>query len=101
MAAWAVALAARAAPIRFGWTTLGLRLAATATPPAAAGTARAPQPVKVELREEELDESFIKGSGNGGQKINKTSNCVLLKHVPTGLWVKARLPIGRRNPRPC
>ncbi|CAJ0846392.1 14239_t:CDS:2, partial [Entrophospora sp. SA101] len=32
----------------------------------------------------DLIESFIKGSGNGGQKINKTSNCVNLKHAPTG-----------------
>ena len=44
--------------------------------------------VKVVLNEADLDEMFVKGSGNGGQKVNKTSNCVILKHRPTGLWVK-------------
>jgi len=33
------------------------------------------------LDETELVEKFIKGGGKGGQKINKTSNCVWLKHV--------------------
>ena len=42
----------------------------------------------VVLREEELEENFVKGWGKGGQKVNKTSNCVELKHKPTGIGVK-------------
>lgn len=41
-----------------------------------------------ELKEIELEEQFIRGSGPGGQATNKTSNAVLLKHKPTGLVVK-------------
>ena len=37
--------------------------------------------------EEELEEKFIKGGGPGGQSINKTSNKVFLKHIPTGIYV--------------
>ncbi|XP_014667269.1 PREDICTED: probable peptide chain release factor C12orf65, mitochondrial [Priapulus caudatus] len=40
------------------------------------------------LVEEELEEDFVKGSGPGGQSVNKTSNCVVLKHKPTNLVVK-------------
>lgn len=36
------------------------------------------------LNEEDLDEQFVKGHGPGGQAVNKTSNCVLLTHKPTG-----------------
>lgn len=36
------------------------------------------------IREEDLEERFILGSGSGGQKINKTSSCVYLKHLPSG-----------------
>ncbi|CAG8720926.1 13144_t:CDS:2, partial [Cetraspora pellucida] len=43
--------------------------------------------IKIVLNEKDLIESFVKGSGNGGQKINKTSNCVDLRHVPTGVRV--------------
>ena len=43
---------------------------------------------KFKLHESELEESFIKGSGPGGQSVNKTSNCVQLKHLPTGIVVK-------------
>lgn len=39
------------------------------------------------LREEDLEESFIRGSGKGGQKVNKTSNGVKLRHTPTGIVV--------------
>ena len=37
-----------------------------------------------------LVEKFVHGSGAGGQKINKTSSCVYLKHLPTGLEVKCQ-----------
>lgn len=42
------------------------------------------------LREEDLVESFIRGSGSGGQKVNKTSSCVQLLHKPTGIEVKCQ-----------
>ncbi len=40
------------------------------------------------LFEEDLDESFILGSGPGGQKTNKTSSVVRLAHEPSGLMVR-------------
>jgi protein subunit release factor B len=40
------------------------------------------------IREQDLIEEFIRGSGPGGQKINKTSVVVLLRHPPTGLQVR-------------
>jgi len=42
------------------------------------------------VREEDLIEKFILGSGSGGQKINKTSSCVYLKHIPTGIEIKCQ-----------
>ena len=36
------------------------------------------------LQERELEERFVRGSGPGGQSVNKTANCVALKHLPTG-----------------
>ena len=45
------------------------------------------------LVESELDETFIRGSGPGGQCVNKLSNCVMLRHLPTGLVIKVRLPL--------
>ena len=42
------------------------------------------------IRETDLDEQFIRGSGNGGQKVNKTSSCVYLCHKPTGLEIKCQ-----------
>jgi protein subunit release factor B len=42
------------------------------------------------VREEEFRESFIRSSGPGGQKVNKTSSCVYLVHLPTGLSVKCQ-----------
>ncbi len=42
------------------------------------------------VREEDLRESFVRSSGPGGQKVNKTSSCVHLVHLPTGLAVKCQ-----------
>ncbi|KAJ9590437.1 hypothetical protein L9F63_016524 [Diploptera punctata] len=40
------------------------------------------------LNEDDLDEQFVRGSGPGGQAVNKTNNCVVLQHKPTGIVVK-------------
>ncbi|XP_015593111.1 probable peptide chain release factor C12orf65, mitochondrial isoform X2 [Cephus cinctus] len=40
------------------------------------------------LLEEDLEEQHVRGSGPGGQATNKTSNCVVLRHRPTGIVVK-------------
>ena len=41
------------------------------------------------IKPEDLEEKFILASGKGGQKVNKTSSAVYLKHLPTGIEVKA------------
>lgn len=40
--------------------------------------------------EQDLVEQFIRGTGHGGQKVNKTSSTVLLRHVPTGIMVRCQ-----------
>ena len=42
------------------------------------------------ISEDDLIEKFILGSGSGGQKINKTSSCVYLKHIPSGIEIKCQ-----------
>jgi protein subunit release factor B len=42
------------------------------------------------IREADLVEKFIRGSGSGGQKVNKTSSCVYLLHRPSGIEVKCQ-----------
>jgi len=37
---------------------------------------------------EEVEESFVRGGGKGGQKVNKSANCVLLRHAPSGLVIR-------------
>jgi protein subunit release factor B len=44
--------------------------------------------VRLEIRQEDVIERFIRSSGAGGQKVNKTSSAVYLKHIPTGLEIK-------------
>lgn len=51
------------------------------------------------IREEDLLEKFVRGSGSGGQKINKTSNCVFLKHLPTGICIKCQIDRSREMNR--
>jgi len=40
------------------------------------------------LDENELEETYVRGHGPGGQAVNKTNNCVVLKHLPTGIVIK-------------
>lgn len=40
------------------------------------------------LRPQDVIEKFIRSGGKGGQNVNKTSTCVYLKHLPTGIEVK-------------
>jgi protein subunit release factor B len=40
------------------------------------------------ISEKDIEERFVRSSGSGGQKVNKTSTCVYLKHLPTGIEVK-------------
>ena len=42
------------------------------------------------IHEEDIEESFVRSGGKGGQKVNKTSTCVYLKHIPTGIEVKCQ-----------
>ncbi|MBF0318283.1 MAG: peptide chain release factor-like protein [Nitrospirae bacterium] len=44
-----------------------------------------------EIYEKDIVEKFIRSSGKGGQKVNKTSTCVYLKHIPTGIEVKCMI----------
>ncbi|KXX77570.1 hypothetical protein MMYC01_205363 [Madurella mycetomatis] len=49
--------------------------------------------------EDEIEESFLKGSGPGGQKINKTNSAVQLKHIPTGIVIKSQATRSRSQNR--
>jgi protein subunit release factor B len=45
---------------------------------------------KLGIRDADLIERFVLGSGSGGQKVNKTSSCVYLRHGPSGIEVKCQ-----------
>lgn len=51
------------------------------------------------IKEEDLLEKFVLGSGKGGQKVNKTSSCVYLKHLPTQVEVKCQKDRSREMNR--
>ncbi len=42
------------------------------------------------IREEDIEESFVRSGGKGGQHVNKASTCVYLKHAPSGIEVKCQ-----------
>lgn len=59
-----------------------------------ANTDSSAQRQKIVLNEDDLIETFVRGSGPGGQCINKRSNCVDLRHIPTGLRVQVTYTLG-------
>ncbi len=56
-----------------------------------------PLPLQIErrlvalgVRPTDVDERFVRGTGPGGQKINKTSSTVVLRHLPSGTEVRCQ-----------
>jgi hypothetical protein len=62
-----------------------------------------PPLIPIVLDEKDIEERFVKGGGKGGQKINKTSNRVVLVHRPTGIQISCQeyrdLSVNRRIAR--
>jgi len=58
---------------------------------------------KLGIREADLQESFVRSGGKGGQNVNKVSSCVVLVHVPSGIAVKCQVErtqaLNRRRAR--
>jgi protein subunit release factor B len=42
------------------------------------------------VRESDIEESFVRSGGHGGQNVNKVSTCVMLLHRPSGVQVKCQ-----------
>ncbi|HPC47891.1 MAG TPA: peptide chain release factor-like protein [Deltaproteobacteria bacterium] len=51
------------------------------------------------IREDDIEERFVRARGRGGQKVNKTSSCVHIRHVPTGIEVKCDASRSRQANR--
>ncbi|THW93122.1 hypothetical protein D6C78_04862 [Aureobasidium pullulans] len=58
-----------------------------------------PLPPRPTIEESDITEAFLKGTGPGGQKINKTSSAVQLKHLPTGIVIKCQETRSRSQNR--
>ncbi len=54
---------------------------------------------ELEVFAEDIEEKFVRGAGKGGQKINKTSSCVMLRHLPTGIEVRCQKHREQSNNR--
>lgn len=44
---------------------------------------------RLKVREDQLEERFVRSPGSGGQHVNKTATCVFLRHIPSGISVTA------------
>ena len=44
----------------------------------------------LDVREQDIEEQFVRSSGAGGQNVNKVSSCVLLHHRPSGVRVRCQ-----------
>jgi peptide chain release factor len=55
--------------------------------------------IKLNILEKDIEEKFILSSGKGGQKVQKTHNCVYIKHIPSQIAVKCQKDRLRENNR--
>ncbi|KAM0346091.1 hypothetical protein ACHAPU_005856 [Fusarium lateritium] len=83
------------APVPVSPSALPIRTFSTTTSSLAKALPPRPKPPP----ESEIEESYVKGSGPGGQKINKTNSAVQIKHIPTGIVVKSQATRSRDQNR--
>ncbi len=55
--------------------------------------------LRLSIRESDIRETFVRGSGSGGQKKNKTSNCVVLSYPPLDITVRCERERERETNR--
>ena len=55
--------------------------------------------IKIEIRDEDLEEKAIRSSGPGGQHVNKTSSAIQLRHLPTGILICCQAERGQHKNR--
>lgn len=54
---------------------------------------------EINIHEKDIEEKFITGSGKGGQKLQKTSSTVYLKHLPSNIEIKCQKHRSREDNR--
>ncbi|KAL4927458.1 peptide chain release factor family protein [Aspergillus undulatus] len=78
-------------PIGFRISTPSLRRTISASPT----LSEKPLPPRIKLDDADITLSYLKGTGPGGQKINKTNSAVQLIHKPTNIVVKCQATRSR------